>query len=40
MEDGFVILRLGEHVLGMGLLLKGMVTSRIRQSEAQRMARK
>ena len=37
MEDGFVILRLGEHVLGMGLLLQGMITSRIRKSEAQRM---
>ena len=37
MEDGFVILRLREHVLGVGLLLQGTVTSRIRQSEAQRM---
>jgi NOL1/NOP2/fmu family ribosome biogenesis protein len=39
MEDGFVILRLREHVLGVGLLLKEMVTSRIRQSESKRMVR-
>jgi NOL1/NOP2/fmu family ribosome biogenesis protein len=39
-EDGFVILRLGEHVLGVGLLLQGMITSRIRRSEAQRMVKK
>jgi NOL1/NOP2/fmu family ribosome biogenesis protein len=40
MEDGFVILRLREHVLGVGLLLQGMITSRIRRSEAQRMVKK
>jgi NOL1/NOP2/fmu family ribosome biogenesis protein len=37
LEDGFVILRLGGHVLGVGLLMQGTITSRIRQSEAQRM---
>ena len=37
MEEGFVILRLGDHVLGVGLLSQGMITSRIRRSEAQRM---
>jgi hypothetical protein len=37
MEDGFVILRLREHVLGVGLLMQGKITSRIRQSEAYRM---
>lgn len=37
MEDGFVILRLGCHVLGVGLLMQGKITSRIRKSEAQRM---
>jgi NOL1/NOP2/fmu family ribosome biogenesis protein len=37
MEEGFVILRLGEHVLGVGLLSQGKITSRIRRSEAQRM---
>jgi NOL1/NOP2/fmu family ribosome biogenesis protein len=37
MEDGFVILRLREHVLGVGLLMQGTITSRIRQSEAQQM---
>jgi len=37
MEDGFVILRLREHVLGVGLLMQGKITSRIRQSEASRM---
>jgi NOL1/NOP2/fmu family ribosome biogenesis protein len=37
MEDGFVILRLREHVVGVGLLMKGKITSRIRQSEAHRM---
>jgi hypothetical protein len=36
-EDGFVILRLNDHVLGLGLLMEGTITSRIRQSEAQRM---
>jgi hypothetical protein len=36
-EEGFVILRLGEHVLGVGLLSQGKITSRIRRSEAQRM---
>jgi len=40
MEDGFVILLLGEHVLGMGLLLQGMITSRTKKSEAQRMVNK
>jgi NOL1/NOP2/fmu family ribosome biogenesis protein len=38
MEEGFVILRLREHVLGVGLLMQGRITSRIRQSEAHRMA--
>jgi NOL1/NOP2/fmu family ribosome biogenesis protein len=37
MEDGFVILRLGEHVLGIGLLMQNKITSRIRKSERQRM---
>ena len=37
MEDGFVILRFREQVLGVGLLMKGKITSRIRQSEAKRM---
>jgi hypothetical protein len=37
MEEGFVILRLNDHVLGLGLLMQGTITSRIRQSEAQRM---
>jgi len=40
MEEGFVILRLREHVLGVGLLSQGKITSRIRQSEAQRMVNK
>jgi hypothetical protein len=39
-EEGFVILRLGEHVLGVGLLSQGKITSRIRRSEAQRMVNK
>ncbi len=37
MEDGFVILRSREHVLGVGLLMQGKITSRIRQSEARQM---
>jgi hypothetical protein len=37
MEEGFVILRLREHVIGVGLFSGGKITSRIRQSEAQRM---
>jgi len=37
MEEGFVILRFREQVLGIGLLMQGRITSRIRQSEAQRM---
>ena len=37
MEDGFVILRLGKHVLGVGLLMQGTITSRIRQSDAEQM---
>jgi len=37
MEDGFVIFRFREQVLGVGLLMQGRITSRIRQSEAQRM---
>ena len=37
MEEGFVILSLQERVLGVGLLMQGSITSRIRQSEAQRM---
>jgi hypothetical protein len=40
MEEGFVILRLREHVLGVGLLSQGKITSRIRQSEAKRMVNK
>jgi hypothetical protein len=36
-EDGFVILRLREHVLGVGLLMQGTITSRIRKSETYRM---
>ena len=40
MEEGFVILSLGEHVLGAGLLSQGKITSRIRRSEAQRMVNK
>jgi hypothetical protein len=37
MEEGFVILRLEDHILGLGLLFRGTITSRIRQSEAERM---
>ncbi len=37
MEEGFVILRLGEKALGVGLLICGTISSRIRQSEANRM---
>ncbi len=37
LEEGFVILRLREHVLGVGLLSQGKITSRIRRTEAQRM---
>lgn len=37
MEEGFVILSLRERVLGVGLLMQGTITSRIRQSELQRM---
>jgi NOL1/NOP2/fmu family ribosome biogenesis protein len=37
LEDGFVILRLREHVLGVGLLMQGRITSRIRLSESKRM---
>ncbi|MCU0596852.1 MAG: hypothetical protein MUC98_15515, partial [Desulfobacterota bacterium] len=37
MEEGFVILRLREHVIGVGLFSGGKITSRIRQSDAQRM---
>jgi NOL1/NOP2/fmu family ribosome biogenesis protein len=37
MEDGFVILRLGEHDLGIGLLMQHKITCRIRKSERQRM---
>jgi NOL1/NOP2/fmu family ribosome biogenesis protein len=37
MEDGFVILRLGDHVLGVGLLMQNKISSRIRKSERQRM---
>jgi NOL1/NOP2/fmu family ribosome biogenesis protein len=37
MEEGFVILSLREQVLGVGLLMQGTITSRIRQSELQRM---
>lgn len=40
MEEGFVILHLGEHVVGVGLLSQGKITSRIRRSEAQRMVKK
>ncbi len=35
--DGFVILRLREHVVGVGLLMQGKITSRIRKSESHRM---
>ncbi|MGE5842131.1 MAG: hypothetical protein ACM335_07630 [Deltaproteobacteria bacterium] len=37
MEEGFVVLRFREHVLGVGLLLHGKITSRIRLSELKRM---
>ena len=37
MEAGFVILRLREHVLGVGLLMQGKITSRIRQSESKQI---
>jgi len=37
MDEGFVILRLNEHVLGVGLLMQGTITARIRKSERQRM---
>lgn len=37
MEDGFVILRFREHVLGIGLLMKGTITSRIKKTESKRM---
>ena len=37
MQDGFVILRSREHVLGVGLLMQGKISSRIRQSEARQM---
>ena len=37
MEDGFVILCFREKVLGIGLLIQGKITSRIRQSETHRM---
>jgi NOL1/NOP2/fmu family ribosome biogenesis protein len=37
MEDGFVILCFLENVLGIGLLMQGKITSRIRQSETHRM---
>lgn len=40
MEEGFVILRLMDHVLGIGLLSQGKLTSRIRRSEAERMVSK
>jgi NOL1/NOP2/fmu family ribosome biogenesis protein len=36
-DDGFVILSLGGHVLGVGLLAQNKITSRIRKSERQRM---
>jgi NOL1/NOP2/fmu family ribosome biogenesis protein len=37
MEEGFVILSLRERVLGVGLLMQGTITSRIKQSELKRM---
>ena len=37
LEDGFVILRLGEKVLGIGLLMRGTVSSRIRQYQLKQM---
>jgi NOL1/NOP2/fmu family ribosome biogenesis protein len=40
MEDGFVILRLTAHVVGVGLLLHGKITSRIRKFEAKQLISK
>ena len=40
MEEGFVILCLRENVLCIGLLLRGTITSRIRQSELNQMTNK
>lgn len=37
LDDGFVILLLGEKVLGIGLLIRGTISSRIRQSEAKQI---
>jgi len=37
MEEGFVILSLRERVLGVGLLMQGTITSRIKQSESKRI---
>jgi NOL1/NOP2/fmu family ribosome biogenesis protein len=37
MESGFVILRLGQHVLGIGLLVQQKITSRIKKAERNRM---
>ena len=37
LEDGFVILRFREQVLGVGLLMQGRITSRIRQSALKQM---
>lgn len=37
LEDGFVILRLGEKVLGIGLLIRGTISSRIKQSKLKQV---
>jgi NOL1/NOP2/fmu family ribosome biogenesis protein len=37
LEDGFVILRLGEKVLGIGLLIQSTISARIKQSELKQM---
>jgi hypothetical protein len=36
-DDGFLLLRFREQVLGVGLLMKDTITSRIRQSELKQM---
>jgi NOL1/NOP2/fmu family ribosome biogenesis protein len=38
-EDGFVILRLRDNVLGVGLLLQGKITSRIRRFELEQLVK-
>jgi len=37
LEDGFVILRFREQVLGLGMFMQGKITSRIRQSDLKQM---